>query len=80
MASVEKTVLIEHSAARMFELVDRCEDYPAFLPWCSRGELKQRDAQKTVRGTKLMEISARPPLPDSSRQVKLSQSTSTAPW
>ena len=48
MASVEKTVLIEHSAAQMFELVDRCEDYPAFLPWCSRGELKQRDAQKTV--------------------------------
>jgi ribosome-associated toxin RatA of RatAB toxin-antitoxin module len=32
----------------MFELVDRCEDYPAFLPWCSRTELKFRDAAKTV--------------------------------
>ncbi|MDP3439734.1 MAG: ubiquinone-binding protein, partial [Azonexus sp.] len=30
MALVEKTVLIEQSAERMFELVDRCEDYPAF--------------------------------------------------
>ena len=48
MALVEKTVLIEQSAERMFELVDRCEDYPAFLPWCSKTELKFRDAVKTV--------------------------------
>jgi ribosome-associated toxin RatA of RatAB toxin-antitoxin module len=48
MAQVEKTVLIAQSAERMFELVDRCEDYPAFLPWCGRTELKLRDAAKTV--------------------------------
>ena len=48
MALVEKTVLIEQSAERMFELVDRCEDYPAFLPWCSKTEVKFRDAHKTV--------------------------------
>ena len=48
MAQVEKTVLIEQSAERMFELVDRCEDYPLFLPWCSSTELKFRDAEKTV--------------------------------
>lgn len=48
MAMVEKTVLIEHSAQEMFDLVDRCEDYPQFLPWCSRTELKFRDNQKTV--------------------------------
>lgn len=48
MALVEKTVLIERSAAQMFELVDRCEDYPAFLPWCSQTELKHRDDGKTV--------------------------------
>lgn len=48
MALVEKTVLIEQSAERMFELVDNCEDYPAFLPWCSRTEVKFRDAAKTV--------------------------------
>jgi len=45
---VEKSVLIEQSAERMFELVDRCEDYPLFLPWCSRADLKFRDAGKTV--------------------------------
>src|SRR5574343_1626535 len=48
MALVEKTVLIEQSAERMFELVDRGEDYPAFLPWCSHTEVKFRDAMKTV--------------------------------
>ncbi|MBK7898189.1 MAG: type II toxin-antitoxin system RatA family toxin [Azonexus sp.] len=48
MAVVEKTVLIEHSAREMFDLVDRCEDYPAFLPWCGRTELKFRDELRTV--------------------------------
>jgi len=48
MALVEKTVLIEQSAARMFALVDCCEDYPVFLPWCSQTEVKFRDEHKTV--------------------------------
>ena len=48
MALVEKSVLIAHSAAQMFDLVDRVEDYPQFLPWCSRTELKYRDAHKTA--------------------------------
>lgn len=48
MALVEKTVLIAQSAERMFDLVDRCEDYPEFLPWCGRTEVKFRDATKTV--------------------------------
>lgn len=34
MASVEKSVLIEHTATEMFRLVDDVEHYPAFLPWC----------------------------------------------
>jgi ribosome-associated toxin RatA of RatAB toxin-antitoxin module len=48
MALVEKSVLIAHSAQQMFDLVDRVEDYPQFLPWCSRTELKFRDAHKTA--------------------------------
>ena len=48
MALVEKSVLIGQSAERMFELVDRCEDYPQFLPWCSAADLKFRDEGKTV--------------------------------
>ena len=31
----------------MFELVDRVEDYPAFLPWCSGVELIERTSEVT---------------------------------
>jgi ribosome-associated toxin RatA of RatAB toxin-antitoxin module len=34
MPTVSKSVLVNHSAQRMFDLVDRVEDYPEFLPWC----------------------------------------------
>ena len=34
MALVEKTVLVPHTAEQMFNLVDRIEEYPQFLPWC----------------------------------------------
>ncbi|MDR2164468.1 MAG: type II toxin-antitoxin system RatA family toxin [Zoogloeaceae bacterium] len=48
MAQVEKSVLIAYSARQMFDLVDRCEDYPLFLPWCSKTECRFRDTKKTV--------------------------------
>lgn len=42
MAEVHKRVLIDSPAETMFELVDRCEDYPKFLPWCGGVELHRR--------------------------------------
>ncbi|HTJ96604.1 MAG TPA: type II toxin-antitoxin system RatA family toxin [Rhodocyclaceae bacterium] len=48
MADVEKSVLIERTAAQMFELVDRVEDYPKFLPWCGGIELHERTAETTI--------------------------------
>jgi len=48
MARVEKSVLVAHPPERMFELVDRVEDYPDFLPWCGGTELKLRDEHRTV--------------------------------
>ena len=42
MASVKKIVLIEFTPAQMFELVDRCEDYKLFLPWCGGAEVHSR--------------------------------------
>jgi ribosome-associated toxin RatA of RatAB toxin-antitoxin module len=48
MALVEKSVLIERPAQQMFNLVDRVEDYPQFLPWCSQTRLEFRDEKKTV--------------------------------
>ena len=48
MAQVENSVLVAHPPERMFELVDRIEDYPLFLPWCGGTTLKSRDAHSTV--------------------------------
>jgi ribosome-associated toxin RatA of RatAB toxin-antitoxin module len=48
MAVVEKSVLIERTAVQMFELVDRVEDYPKFLPWCGGTELLERTHSKTA--------------------------------
>lgn len=48
MAVVEKSVLIEHTAGQMFDLVDGVENYPAFLPWCGGTELLERSESKTA--------------------------------
>ncbi|MEC5396984.1 type II toxin-antitoxin system RatA family toxin [Uliginosibacterium sp. H1] len=48
MAEVRKTVLIERTPAHMFELVDRVEAYPQFLPWCAGGEVVERTETLTV--------------------------------
>ena len=42
MAVVHKSVLLGYSAAQMFSLVDRVEDYPSFLPWCGGVEVRAR--------------------------------------
>lgn len=48
MARVEKSVLVAHTPERMFQLVDRIEEYPDFLPWCGGTELQARDEHRTV--------------------------------
>ena len=47
MARVEKSVLVPHTPERMYELVDRVEEYPIFLPWCGGTELISRDESHT---------------------------------
>ena len=48
MAIVEKSVLIGHSAAKMYALVADVDAYPQFLPWCSGTEVKQLDANRAA--------------------------------
>ena len=45
MAIVEKSVLIGHSAAKMYALVADVNAYPQFLPWCSATEVRPIDAE-----------------------------------
>ncbi|MBF0804725.1 MULTISPECIES: type II toxin-antitoxin system RatA family toxin [unclassified Neisseria] len=46
MKTVEKNMLVLHSAGQMFDLVDRAEDYPQFLPWYSKTEIIERSGNE----------------------------------
>lgn len=46
MKKVEKSLLVLHSAEQMFELADRVEDYPQFLPWYSKTEIIERSGNE----------------------------------
>ena len=43
MKHVKKSVLLWYSPHEMYSLVIDVASYPAFLPWCSRAEVLQRD-------------------------------------
>ena len=45
---VRKTVLVGHSAEQMFDLIEACEHYPDFLPWCSGATVVARDDATVV--------------------------------
>jgi ribosome-associated toxin RatA of RatAB toxin-antitoxin module len=50
MRQVIKTVLVPYAAGEMFELVDRVELYPVFLPWCGGTTILAQHADgKTAR-------------------------------
>jgi ribosome-associated toxin RatA of RatAB toxin-antitoxin module len=48
MASIEKSVLVRHSAAAMFALVADIEAYPQFLPWCGGSRIVERDGARVT--------------------------------
>ena len=48
MFTVEKSVLVGHSAAKMYALVENCEAYPQFLPWCSGAEVQRPDPHRAL--------------------------------
>ena len=39
MTRVQKSVLVPYSAARMFDLVERIDVYPQFVPWCAGAKI-----------------------------------------
>ncbi|MGH8714722.1 MAG: type II toxin-antitoxin system RatA family toxin [Casimicrobiaceae bacterium] len=48
MRSVHKSVLVPYGARQMFELVERIEDYPKFLPWCRSATILEHTADRTL--------------------------------
>jgi ribosome-associated toxin RatA of RatAB toxin-antitoxin module len=47
---VTRSVLVAHTPAQMFALIDAVEDYPKFLPWCGAAKVLHRD-ESTTRAT-----------------------------
>ena len=43
MHSIERSVLVPHSTAQMFDLVADVEKYPQFMPWCGGATVSHRD-------------------------------------
>jgi ribosome-associated toxin RatA of RatAB toxin-antitoxin module len=43
MKTIQKSVLLWHSAHEMFALVTDVHHYPQFLPWCDHSEVLERD-------------------------------------
>jgi ribosome-associated toxin RatA of RatAB toxin-antitoxin module len=42
MKRIARSAIVEHSAERMFALVDDIESYPRFLPWCRSASVDER--------------------------------------
>lgn len=47
MPTVRKSVIVARPREVLFALVERCEDYPEFLPWCSGAQVYERDERLT---------------------------------
>jgi len=65
MTHVERSALVLHSAESMFDIVEKVEEYPAFLPWCHsvrllhRGESEVAAELEILRGGLRQKFSTR---------------------
>jgi ribosome-associated toxin RatA of RatAB toxin-antitoxin module len=48
MHTLKRNALVPYSARQMYELVNMIEDYPRFLPWCSRSDIISRTDDEVV--------------------------------
>jgi ribosome-associated toxin RatA of RatAB toxin-antitoxin module len=46
MKEIRRSAIVEHSAAKMYALVDDIESYPRFLPWCTDVAVEPIGARK----------------------------------
>jgi ribosome-associated toxin RatA of RatAB toxin-antitoxin module len=48
MSKIQRSALVEHSAARMFALVNDVAAYPRRFDWCEQAEVLEADAGRVV--------------------------------
>lgn len=46
MTIIKRDKVVVYSPRQMFELVNKIEDYPLFVPWCKSSEVLSRDADE----------------------------------
>lgn len=45
MTHIQRSALLPYAASRLFELVNRVEHYPEFLPWCAAAEVLEESPE-----------------------------------
>lgn len=48
MTKIQRSALVPYTPRQMFELVNNIEDYPRFLPWCSKTIILSRTSQEVT--------------------------------
>jgi len=48
MNKLKRQTIVPFSTRQMFELVDRIEEYPTFLPWCQSVVIKERKDKEVI--------------------------------
>jgi len=48
MKRIARSAIVEHAARAMYDLVERIEAYPEFLPWCREARVLERAPGRTV--------------------------------
>ena len=48
MPTIRRSALVEHSAARMFALVNDIEAYPRRFDWCDSAQVLEADASHVI--------------------------------
>lgn len=48
MKRIARSAIVEHPARTLYALVERVEDYPAFLPWCREARVHERTPTRTL--------------------------------
>jgi ribosome-associated toxin RatA of RatAB toxin-antitoxin module len=70
MPLVNKSVLVPYGASRMFDLVERVEDYPLFLPWCGGAQIQERTDGFMVATLRIDYLGLRQSFTTENRQVR----------
>jgi len=53
MTVIKRSALLPYTLRQMFELVNHIEDYPRFLPWCSKSHILYRDDKEVEASLEL---------------------------